>query len=312
MSEEPFRVSVPASSANLGPGFDAVGLALDLWVRATVQPAMHFSISFKAGAYVPTNAGFENEIVRGIDRILGGARPDVSILVENAIPLGKGLGASAAGAVLGLTIGAELAERKPSEEVLARHAAELEGHPDNALPALLGGVVVAAMVDGAGPAYLRFDPPAGLGAVVVTPRIVLPTAAARALLPAMYERRDVVYNLQRAALLAASLASGNLSVLRTATGDRIHQPYRAPLVPGFDEMLAFERPGLLALALSGAGPSVIALVSGESEAIGEAMQSAFAREAIDSDVFHLGISTRGATVEPLASAGRGASRSSHG
>jgi homoserine kinase len=311
MSEEPFRVSVPASSANLGPGFDAVGLALDLWVRATVQPAMHFSISFKAGAYVPTNAGFENEIVRGIDRILGGARPDVSILVENAIPLGKGLGASAAGAVLGLTIGAELAEHKPSEETLARHAAELEGHPDNALPSLLGGVVVAAMAEGAGPAYLRFDPPAGLAAVVVTPRIVLPTAAARALLPAMYERKDVVYNLQRAALLAASLASGNLSQLRTATGDRIHQPYRAPLVPGFEEMLAFDRPGLLALALSGAGPSVIALVSGESEAIGEAMQAAFAREAIDSDVFHLGISTRGATVEPLASAGRSASRSSH-
>jgi homoserine kinase len=304
MSEEPFRVSVPASSANLGPGFDAVGLALDLWVRATVQPAMHFSISFKAGTYVPTNAGFENEIVRGIDRVLGGARPDVSILVENAIPLGKGLGASAAGAVLGLTIGAELAERRPPERELARHAADLEGHPDNALPALLGGVVVAAMTEGEGPAYLRFDPPAGLAAVVVTPRIVLPTAAARALLPASYERKDVVYNLQRAALLAASLASGDLSLLRIATGDRVHQPYRAPLVPGFEEMLAFDMPGLLAIALSGAGPSVIALVSSNGEAIGAAMQAAFAREAIDSDAFRLGISARGATVEPLAVAGK--------
>jgi len=304
MSDAAFRVSVPASSANLGPGFDAIGLALDLWVRATVQPAMHFSISFKAGAHVPTNAGFENEIVRGVDRVLGGARPDVSILVENAIPLGKGLGASAAGAVLGLTIGAELAERRPSERDLARHAAELEGHPDNALPALLGGVIVAAMPDGAPPAYLRFDPPAGLAAVVVTPRIVLPTAAARALLPASYERKDVVYNLQRAALLAASLASGDLSQLRVASGDRVHQPYRAPLVPGFEEMLRFELPGLLAMALSGAGPSVIALVSGEGHAIGDAMQAAFAREAIDSDVFQLGISTRGATVEPLAAAGR--------
>jgi homoserine kinase len=311
MSDVPFRVSVPASSANLGPGFDAIGVALDLWVRATIQPAMHFSVSFKAGAYVPTNVGFENEIVRGLDRILGGARPDVSILVENAIPLGKGLGASAAGAVLGLTIGAELADQRPSARDLTRHAAELEGHPDNALPALLGGVIVAAMPEGAPPAFLRFDPPAGLSAVVVTPRIVLPTAAARALLPAAYERKDVVYNLQRAALLAASLASGDLSQLRIASGDRVHQPYRAPLVPGFEEMLGFELPGLLAMALSGAGPSVIALVSGEGRAIGEAMQAAFAREAIDSDVFHLGISTRGATVETLAASGRKTSRRKH-
>jgi len=301
---EAFVVSVPASSANLGPGFDAIGLALDLWVRATVQPAMHFSVSFKAGTYVPTNAGFENEIVRGMDRVLGGARPNVSILVENGIPLGKGLGASAAGAVLGITIGAELAEQRPPARELARHASDLEGHPDNALPALLGGVVIAAMPEGAQPAYLRFEPPVGLSVVVVTPHIVLPTAAARALLPASYERRDVVFNVQRAALLAASLASGDLSVLRVATADRIHQPYRAPLVPGFDEMLAFELPGLLAVALSGAGPSVVALVGGNQDAIGEAMQAAFAREGIDSDVFHLGISTKGATVERLALAGQ--------
>jgi homoserine kinase len=302
---EAFVVSVPASSANLGPGFDAVGLALDLWVRATVQPSMHFSVSFKAGTYVPTNAGFENEIVRGMDRVLGGERPNVSILVENGIPLGKGLGASAAGAVLGISIGAELAAERPPERELARHAAELEGHPDNALPALLGGVVVAAMPEGAEPAYLRFDPPPGLSAVVVTPHIILPTAAARALLPTSYERRDVVFNLQRAALLAASFASGNLTELRVASADRIHQPYRAPLVPGFEEMLAFDLPGLVAVALSGAGPSVVALVTGNGPAIGEAMQAAFAREGIDSDVFHLGISTRGATVEqfPLAAAG---------
>ncbi len=298
----PFVVSVPASSANLGPGFDAIGLALDLWVRATVQPALHFSVSFKAGTYVPTNAGFENEIVRGMDRVLGPERPSVSVLVENAIPLGKGLGASAAGAVLGLTIGAELAAVRPSVRALARHAAELEGHPDNALPALLGGVVVAAMPEGEGPTYLRFDPPAGLAAVVVTPRIVLPTAAARALLPATYERRDVVFNLQRAALLSAALATGDLAALRVATGDRIHQPYRAPLVPGFDEMLRFSQPGLYAIALSGAGPSVIALVGDDGEAVGVAMRDAFAREGIESDVFHLNISTKGATVEALTAA----------
>jgi homoserine kinase len=296
----PFVVTVPASSANLGPGFDAIGLALDLRVRASVQASLTFSISFKAGPYVPTNAGFESEIVRGLERVLGSDRPGVAILVDNAIPLGKGLGASAAGAVLGIAIGAELAESRPPERDLARYAAELEGHPDNALPALLGGVVIAAQAADSTPAYLRFDPPAGLSAVVVTPHIVLPTAAARALLPASYERRDVVYNLQRAALLAASFAGGDLSQLRVASGDRIHQPYRAPLVPGFAEMLEFSMPGLLAMALSGAGPSVIALVSSGGEAIGAAMQAAFAREGIDSDVFHLGISAKGVTVERFA------------
>ncbi len=301
MSEAPsFVASVPASSANLGPGFDAIGLALDLRVRATVNAARAFSISFKASRFVPTNAGFENEIVRGLACVLGEERPAVSILVENAIPLGKGLGASAAGAVLGLAIGAELARERPPERTLARFAAGLEGHPDNALPALLGGVVVAAMAADGEPTYLRFEPPAGLSAVVVTPRIVLPTAAARALLPASYERRDVVFNLQRAALLAAALATGDLATLRVATGDRVHQPYRAPLVPGFEEMLRFERPGLLAVALSGAGPSVIALVSGDGAQTGDAMRDAFAREGIDSDVFVLGLSARGATVEPIA------------
>jgi len=172
-----FRIAVPASSANLGPGFDAIGVALDLWVRATVQPALHFAIAFKAGKYVPTNVGFENEILRGLDRVLLGERPNVSILIENDIPLGKGLGASAAGSVLGLAIGAELAAERPLPKELARHATDLEGHPDNALPALLGGIVVAAQVDGAPPSYLRFDPPAGLSAVAVTPHIVLPTAA---------------------------------------------------------------------------------------------------------------------------------------
>jgi homoserine kinase len=297
---EPFAVSVPASSANLGPGFDAIGLALDLRVRATVQPALQFTVSFKAGAYVPTNAGFEHEIVRGLERVLGAERPDVAITVENTIPLGKGLGASAAGAVLGLVIGAELAANRPTLDELAALATELEGHPDNALPALLGGIVIAAQVEGRPPAYLRCAPPAGLSAVVVTPRIVLPTAAARALLPATYERRDVVYNLQRAALLAASFAGGDLGQLRVATGDRVHQPYRAPLVPGFEEMLAFELPGLLAIALSGAGPSVIALVSANGTAIGAALRAAFAREGIESDVFNLGIANDGAAVERLA------------
>ncbi|HEY0797619.1 MAG TPA: homoserine kinase, partial [Candidatus Baltobacteraceae bacterium] len=276
-----FTVTVPATSANLGPGFDAIGLAVDLFVRATVVPAAAFSLRFGAGRSIPTNAGFETEIVRAMEQVLGaGARPAVAITIDNDIPLGKGLGASAAGAVLGVTIGAELADEKPSAQRLAQIVCALEGHPDNALPALLGGIVIAAMPEGEPPAYLRFDPPGNLQAIVAVPQIVLPTAAARALLPHQYDRADVVFNVQRVALLAASLACGDLRALRVATVDRIHQPYRAPLVPGFAEMLGFALPGLLSVTLSGAGPSVLALAEGNGEAIGAAMRAAFAREGI--------------------------------
>jgi homoserine kinase len=295
-----FSVSVPASSANLGPGFDAIGLALDLAVRASVRPAETFSFTIDGGSARPTNPGFESEVLRGLDLVLGAApRPNVSIDVQNDIPLGKGLGASAAGAVLGVTIGAELAQKRPTPAALAQMACTLEGHPDNALPALLGGVVIAAQPNGSPPQYLRFEPPPGLRAIVVTPQIVLPTAAARALLPATYARADVVFNVQRAALLAASLASGSFSGLREATRDRIHQPFRAPLVPGFDAMLAFDLPGLLSITLSGAGPSVLALVDSNDESIGRAMHDAFAREGIESAVRHLAIASQGANVETL-------------
>ena len=295
-----FSVSVPASSANLGPGFDAIGLALDLDVRASVRPAETFSFTVDGGTARPTNPGFESEVLRGIEIVLGpGARPNVSLELQNDIPLGKGLGASAAGAVLGVMIGAELAVDRPTPAALARMACTLEGHPDNALPALLGGVVIAAQPNGSPPQYLRFAPPPGLRAVVVTPQIVLPTAAARALLPATYARADVVFNVQRAALLAASLASGTFSGLREATRDRIHQPYRMPLVPGFEAMLAFDLPGLLSITLSGAGPSVLALVDANDESIGRAMHDAFAREGIESDVRHLAISSHGARIESL-------------
>jgi len=298
---EGFHVSVPATSANLGPGFDAIGLALDLRVEADVAPASHFSISFDGGSIVPTNAGFETEIVRGIARVIGDEeRPCVAIRVRNDVPLGKGLGASAAGAVLGVTIGAQLVHIPPAEAELARIVCELEGHPDNAMPALLGGVVVAAMSPGASPTYLRFDPPPATVAVVATPHIVLPTAAARALLPPTYARADVVFNIQRAALLAAAFACGDVRALRVAAGDRVHQPYRAPLVPGFAEMLAFDVPGLYAVALSGAGPSVIALADPTyARAVGAAMHAAFAREDIRSDVRVLAVTARGASVDPL-------------
>ena len=292
----PFRVSVPASSANLGPGFDAVGLALDLRIVAQIEPAQTTSWSF-SGAYAPTHDGLRDEITRGITRVLGASKiPPMRIAVTNDIPLGKGLGGSAAGAVLGVAIGAHLATERPADALLAQVITEIEGHPDNGLPAFFGGIVVAAHTMGNPPSYVRIAPPPNMRAIVVTPEIEMPTVKARAILPTSYAKSDTVFNIQRAALLGAALAAGRTDLLRAAMDDRVHQPYRASFVPGLDAMLVYQHASLLGVALSGAGPSVIALVSGNGQAIGEAFVALFDKHGVASRAFDLAIATDGVRV----------------
>jgi homoserine kinase len=293
---EPFGVSVPASSANLGPGFDSVGLALELRIRAHVRvlpdgatPRWTFG-----GDYLPTHDGLRDEIARGIARIAGArVLPPLDITVHNDIPLGKGLGGSAAAAVLGVAIGAQLRGSSASEAELAQTIAEIEGHPDNGIPALLGGIVVAAQAPGELPTYLRFAPPPEMRALVVVPQIEMPTVQARAILPTSYSRRDTVYNIQRAALLGAAFASGRCDMLREAMRDRIHQPYRATFVPGLEEMIALDGPDIYGIALSGAGPSVIALVRRSDASIADAIEAIFARAGVITRTYDLAIADTG-------------------
>ena len=292
----PLQISVPASSANLGPGFDAMGLALDLRLRATVAESEASRLTFIAGPHAPTHQGFADEIERGLSAILGRKRPPIEIAVDNPIPLGKGLGSSAAANVLGATIAARLVEPEVDQRTLTQIVTDLEGHPDNALPALLGGIVVAAQRGEDAPSYLRFEPPSGVRAIIAIPNIELPTAEARAILPELYRKEDAVYNVQRAALLAASFASGDLGHLRVAMGDRFHQPYRSAFVPGLAECLRIELDGLLGIALSGAGPSVLALCSSNGPAIANAMREAFTRHKIGCETWTLGISHVGAVI----------------
>ncbi|MEA2718626.1 MAG: homoserine kinase [Candidatus Eremiobacteraeota bacterium] len=278
-----FTVSAPASSANLGAGFDAVALALELRMTARVRglaagasPEWTYS-----GAHAPTHDGIRGCIERGIARIAPAA-PPLAVAVDNEIPLGAGLGSSATAYALGVAIGARLVARPPGDDLLAHAVAELEGHPDNALAAWYGGAVVAAMGDD-GLTSARFPPP-DAAAVVVVPDIHLPTEEARALMPAEYTRADAVHNVQRAALLGAALASGRLDLLRAAVRDRLHQPYRAAMVPGLGEMLALDDPAIVAVALSGAGPSVLALVRDDPDRIGRLIAAIFARHGVRSTV----------------------------
>jgi homoserine kinase len=295
-----FAVSVPATSANLGPGFDTIGLALDLRIRADVvlldagtEPAWSFT-----GPEAPTHSGLRDEMLRAMRTLyasVGQTPPPLAITVDNPIPLGRGLGGSAAGAALGLAIAAALRDPAPAIDELARTVTVLEGHPDNGVPAIVGGIVVAVS-EGEDVVYARFDPPAAMRAHVVVPDFSMPTREARAILPDAYPRRDAVYNVGHAALLAAAFASGRTDLLRTAMHDRLHQPFRASFVPGLPEMLALDTPNLLGVALSGAGPSVIALVLPGCDA-GERMQAIFAKHGVASRVLDLAISSTGIVRE---------------
>jgi homoserine kinase len=290
-----FTVSAPASSANLGAGFDAVALALELRMTARVRcgegaepPGWTYS-----GAFRPTHDGLRRCIERGIGRIAPAA-PPLAVALDNAIPLGAGLGSSAAASALGVAIGARLVADAPADALLARTVAELEGHPDNALAAWYGGVVVAAFGDD-GLTSTRFAPPAAQ-AVVVVPEIALTTAQARALIPETYARADVVHNVQRAALLGAALASGRLELLQAAVRDKLHQPYRAAAIPGLAEILALRGEAILAVALSGAGPSVLALVRTDPEPVGRLIASIFERHGIRSAILTPALAAAGVTL----------------
>lgn len=290
-----FTVSAPASSANLGSGFDAVGVGIELRMTARVRILDDGATSewTYRGRHAPSHDGIRGCIEAGLVRIAPAA-PPLAIELENEIPLGSGLGSSAAAYAIGVAIGAQLVDLPPDDDLLAHAVAELEGHPDNALAAWYGGAIVAAMGDD-GLTSLRFPPP-DARAVVVVPELVLPTSQARALLPRAYIRADAVHNIQRAALLGAALATGRLDVLRAAVRDRLHQPYRANAIPGLAEILALEDPAIIAIALSGAGPSVLALVRDDPVRIGRAMAAAFAEHGVTAEVLTPELATEGVLV----------------
>jgi homoserine kinase len=302
-----FTVSAPASSANLGAGFDSVGIGIELRMTARVRVLNPGATSrwTYAGAHPPTHDGIRGCIEAGIVRIAVDA-PALAVELDNAIPLGSGLGSSAAAFALGVAIGAQLVDDPPDDDLLALAVAQLEGHPDNALAAWYGGTVVAALADD-GLTSIRL-PALPLSPAVVVPSIELPTSEARAMLPRAYVRSDAVYGIQRAALLGAALGAGRLDVLRAAVRDRLHQPYRARAIPGLSAILAFESPELIAVALSGAGPAVLALVQGDAAAAAARMRDAFAREGIAATILLPQLAVGGVTVRRTEHAETSAAR----
>ena len=213
--------------------------------------------------------------------------------IENQIPVGAGMGSSAAAIVGALVASHRLAGRAMCDEELVSLATEREGHPDNVAAAWHGGFTVAVQ---SSPHVLSFSCPVpeALGLVVVVPDYALPTEKARKVLPATYSRADAVHNLQRAVVLTAQFFSGKAELRRCFFDDRWHQSFRAPMMPGLPEVLALEHPDLAGICLSGAGPSLLAFTRGDSTAVGQLIQQTLGQKQVTARAYHVAADNRGA------------------
>jgi len=287
---------VPASSANIGPGFDALGLALAIYLECRFRPAAELAIEVSGRDRDMIPAGPDNLIWQTALAVAEKVRlplPPIDLRIYNEIPIGKGLGSSAAALTAGVIIADVLLGLRWKPLRILDEAARLEGHPDNVAACTLGSIVASAIDSGGAARAVRLELPARFGLGIVVPAFILPTAEARAVLPACYSREDAVFNVQRAALLIAALATGTTSAFPAALEDRYHQPYRAPLVPGLDGILKLRAPGLLGCALSGAGPSILVFYERGYESVCDLVRQVFQLHGHASEVLHTRIAERG-------------------
>ena len=306
MSEPSVRVRVPATSANLGPGFDALGIACTLYNEMTLtlthEPGLHISARGEGAAYIPSDE--RNIVWKSIQYLLQRAgRVDefrgARIRMSNRIPLSRGLGSSATAIVAGLTAANALVGSPFHRDDLLQLATDIEGHPDNVAPAIYGGFTVNTVTNGHVECF-SFLPRIFMRFVVMVPDFYLSTKSAREVLPTEVSMRDAVFNISHAAMMVAALARGSEKHLKNAFTDALHQNYRASLIPGmFDVFAAAKKAGAYGAALSGAGPCLIAFVPAHrkcTEDVAAAMQEAFRAHDVEARSLHLRLDTKGARV----------------
>ncbi len=262
------HIKVPATSANMGPGFDCAGIALQLYNEIWVEIIDNgIEISSKNGNIIPTDD--DNLIYKTIKTFYeeeGLVLHGIRLIQEDHIPMTRGLGSSAACIVSGLLAANTLSGKNYSTEEIAQRAARLEGHSDNSNPALFGGMIISAMYEG-GMKYVKLNVPKELNFAVMIPDFKLSTEESRAVLPDSYTRKEAVFNSSRTGLMVASMMTGKLDNLRVAMNDAVHQPYRKNLIRGYDEIFAAAAAnGSKAEYLSGAGPTLMALVTDDKAA----------------------------------------------
>ncbi|MEL7141532.1 MAG: homoserine kinase [Cyanobacteria bacterium J06643_4] len=300
-------VTVPATTANIGPGFDCLGAALSLYNRfhftrfTPLSDSEPFQIFIEGTEANRVNAGATNLVYRAYLRCferIGKPAPPVHIKISLGVPLSRGLGSSST-AIVGGIVGANALAGSPlDDQALATLANEIEGHPDNVVPALLGGARLAAMAGG----KLQICEllwHGSIAPVVVIPEFELSTADARRVLPGQYSQKDAVFNTAHFGLLLRGLATGNGEWIGGGMRDRIHQPYRKKLIPGYDDMRrAAMQAGAWGLVISGAGPTLLALTPRTvADAVREAMEKAWQTQSFAAKAHCLQLDTKGAKIE---------------
>lgn len=301
MTDSTIRIRVPSSTSNLGAGFDALGLALGLYLTLEVELADEMSFSFAGeGADELSSSAEDNLIFRAMQFIAERERVELRparFQVTNEIPLARGLGSSAAAIIAGFSAFEVVTGNKLSEQKLMNYATEMEHHSDNVTAALLGSFVVSC-VDESGKVFAaKVNFPDAVRAIVVIPNFKVRTEDARRVVPLNVSRADAVFNIQRAALFVAALANGRYELLREAMRDRLHQPYRAQLVPGLEEILHLQNvPGLIGTALSGSGPTVFALAIKNFEGVKQAVATRFESQGIECTSHVVAFDTQGRVI----------------
>ena len=295
-----FKVSVPASTSNLGPGFDALGLALTLYNEFYVEPSDSYEVEIEGEGKEELPKDERNLFIRAYRSSMEylGLNQPIKVKLVNRIPLGRGLGSSATAIVAGILAAERISGRELSLPEVIDIAFKFEPHPDNVLPAYTGGFVVAATNGDL--SYVKLDWPEDLKVVIVVPELFLSTEDSRSVLPDTYTREDVIFNIQRVALLLGALQKRDYGLLKEAVKDRIHQPYRCDLIPSFWEILSEGyKAGAYAVYLSGAGSCIGALADKNFDEIGKAMCNVFDALGIESRYLVLDVDKTGAKISEL-------------
>jgi homoserine kinase len=303
MKKKPNRIelSIPASTSNLGPGFDAVGLAVGLYnefLFERIESGLQIHIEGEGADILPR--GPEHRTFQAFQKacqILGRRVPGLKIIQRNSVPLARGLGGSGISVLAGTLAAFLLNGMEPDSTQVLDQSFAIETHPDNITPSLVGGLTVSVIDDGH-VAYIKLNPPSNLTTVTLVPDHSLDTGLARKAVPQQFSREDAVFNIRGAAALIAALATGRLDHLALAMRDRMHQPYRAPLLPGMMEIFrAALGAGSPGVALSGSGSGVFAFAyAGNEQAIGQAMKAAAARFGIKAYSLCLPVDLVGAKI----------------
>lgn len=294
-----YKVKVPATSANMGPGFDCMGVALDIYntVSAAEIPEGVVIETYGRDADLIANDD-TNLIYKAMNTVfekVGYSPTGLKVISYNEIPVARGLGSSAASTAAGLLLANAMTGEKLSMEEIISLGTDIEGHPDNIVPALTGGMALSYAQGSSTVGYIKVDFPEKLRMLIMVPNFMLPTSKARMVLPKSVDLGSAVFNVSRAALMVAALTAGKLEHLKYAVQDRLHQPYREKLIPGMQEV--FEqayRAGARGVFLSGAGSTLIALVDADDNDLIARLRDYLNSTSYDWELKYVDVSRQGA------------------